>query len=79
MSKLKDKIESFANLGIWVGEEKPYEANSHLKASIPQVGHARYGGHPVEDDPVEYPDADVEGYQGVQALEGDVVGNGRVA
>ena len=79
MSNLKYKIEFFANLGIWVGEEKPNEGNTHLEAAIPQVGHARYGGHLVEDDPVEHPDADVEGDQGVQALEGDVVGDGRVA
>ena len=40
---------------------------------------ARYGGYHVEDHPVENPDADVEGDQGVQTLEGDVVGDGRVA
>ena len=28
---------------------------------------------------MEHPDADVEGHQGVQVLEGDVVGYGRVA
>ena len=43
------------------------------------MGHTRYGGHPVEDHSVEHPDADVEGDQGVQALEGDVVGDSRVA
>ena len=76
---LKDKIECFANLGIWVGEEKPYEAYAHLESAIPHIRHTRYGGHPVEDYPVDHPDADVEGDQGVQVLEGDVVGYGRVA
>ena len=76
---LKETTEWFANLGIWVGEEKPNEADAHLKATIPQVRHARYWGHPVEDYPMQHPDADVERDQGVQALEGDVVGDGRVA
>ena len=75
----KDEIELFANLGIWVAEEKPYQAYAHREAAIQQVRRARYGGYHVEDHPMEHPDADVEGDQGVQALEGDVVGDGRVA
>ena len=35
-------VDLFTNLGIGIGEEKPKESKTHLKASIPKVGHARH-------------------------------------
>ena len=40
-------VDLLTNLGIGVGEEKPKESKTHLKAAIPEVRHARHRGHLV--------------------------------